>query len=144
MANILVLQTESQEAQVLSLLLEIAGHICTAAGSLQEARNLLQTEEFDLVLSESCLGDCGSNQITRTLKAVRPNITMMFLGTSAAGPTGTGRVLTLPCLPEHLFRRIEHALDKSAGGTTRNPAERRGIAPKRSSSRPESRKKIPA
>jgi len=88
--------------------MEFAGHRCAEAASLAEAASMLREESYDLVLSDSMIGDNGPEQIVKALKAAAPSVAVMVLAeeTEAKGSSG-GRgadkggdeVITLPFSP---------------------------------------------
>ena len=95
MARILILGSRSAERQGLVLFMELVGHECIEADSLQDALDLLAKDSIDLVLADATLGDLGSEQIVRSLKKTAPGVTVMTLAEEAS-PAGMDDVITSP------------------------------------------------
>lgn len=115
MARILVLGSQPTERGGLALVMEFAGHRCAEAGSLQEAAKALREDTFDLVLSDSTIGESNAEQIVKALKAASPGAAVMVLseeaepskssstppkaGASKASSSSSDEVITLPFSP---------------------------------------------
>ncbi|MBI4479950.1 MAG: tetratricopeptide repeat protein [Acidobacteria bacterium] len=96
MARILILGSRSAERQGLVLFMELVGHECIEADSLQDALNLLAKDSVDLVLADAELSDMAGEQIVRPLKKAAPAATVMMLADEASPAAGMDDVITSP------------------------------------------------
>jgi Tetratricopeptide repeat len=96
MARVLMLGTRSEERDGLALFMELVGHQCKPADSLQDAVRLLAEDSFDLVLTDTSVGETTPEQIIKSLKDVAPNTNVMILAEEATSATGMDAVITSP------------------------------------------------
>ena len=96
MARILILGNRSTEREGLALFMEMVGHRCAEAETLPQAVGILAKDGFDLVLTDAMVGDAGSEQIGRAVKAASPGISVMVLAEEASPPAGMDDVITSP------------------------------------------------
>jgi len=100
MAEILIIGSQQAEREGLALVMEFAGHRCATAGSLREAANLLKKGSFELVLTDTVVGDDTSDHIAQALKAISATVSVVTLSEEAE-PLGGDEVITLPFSPVH-------------------------------------------
>ena len=94
------------------MVMEFGGHRCATAGSLDEAVKSLQQDCFDLVVTDSQLGD-SPGEIIRSLKRAAPQTAILVIQEKDAIVPEADAVLTIPCSDEDLFQRIESLVHDS-------------------------------
>jgi tetratricopeptide (TPR) repeat protein len=82
----------------LALVLEFAGHQCSATDSLPQASKLIQQEKYEMVLADSSLETGDASQLVRKLKSLSPGTKVMILSDDA-GPTRDEEAITNPYSP---------------------------------------------
>lgn len=107
MGKILVVSDDFAQMQARALLMEFAGHQCEAAGSLDEAMELLRESSFDVVVTDGKLGDKGVAEIVRSLKGASPGIIIIALNEETGTTADADAVLPIPSSYEELFECIE-------------------------------------
>ena len=79
MGKIFVVAADSTERDGLALAIELGGHSCATAASLQEAVSLLGKGTFDLVVTDYALEGIEPGQIVKSLKDACPKVVVMVL-----------------------------------------------------------------
>jgi tetratricopeptide (TPR) repeat protein len=76
--------------------MEMVGHQCRSADSLEETLGMLATDSYNLVLADPEGGDATSEQIIKSVKKVAPGATVMILAEKAASAAGGDPLITSP------------------------------------------------
>jgi DNA-binding NarL/FixJ family response regulator len=84
-STILVLDRSQVERQGLAVVLEMAGHYCLEANSLEAATQLLRQKHVDFVLSDSTIGDAGPPQIRQAIVGANQQVRILIM-TDAGEP----------------------------------------------------------
>jgi len=124
MARVLVVEDEEQVRVLAAGILDDAGHQVLTAGTVDEARAILdRSEPVDLLFADIRLqaSDQGGLEVARDAAASRPGIRIIY--TSGGGVTDGTRALFVegwvflskPYTPEALLVAIGNALDQSRG-----------------------------
>jgi len=98
MARVLIIGKHSKERDGLALVLEFAGHQCSATDSLPQAINLIKQEKYEMVLADSSMETGDAPQLVRKLKSLSPGTKVMVLSDDA-DPTGADEAITNPYSP---------------------------------------------
>ena len=98
MARVLIVGKQSTERDGLALVLEFAGHQCSATDSLPQASNLIKQEKYELVLADASLETGDAPQLVRKLKSLSPGTKVMILS-DEADPTRGDEAITNPYSP---------------------------------------------
>lgn len=112
MADILVL-SEHSKADVLALLLEFAGHRCSAAYRLREAVTILRNDPPDLVLVDCCLYKTDSQYAVNLFKGIWPNVPVLMITADRKATVGADEVFILRKPLDDLFACVEYVLQQS-------------------------------
>jgi PAS domain S-box-containing protein len=120
--RILVVEDEPNLLETLLEMLDMLGFVTLAARTGREALELAEGgAAFDLVLSDVIMpGGIGGFELARRLRALRPNLPIVYMS-GYTGYTGeemgeiTAPLLTKPCAPDHLAKILRAALDAAAG-----------------------------
>lgn len=99
MSTILVLDNSQTERQGLAVVLEMAGHDCLEASSLEAAVQLLRQKPVDFVLSDSRVGEAGPEKIRQAVLAANQQVRILVL--TDAGDPGEGQEITVTTSPLH-------------------------------------------
>lgn len=118
MADILLVEDEANARQVLTLGLEGRGHIVSAAAGPDEARKLLESKGFDIVLTDLRMnGHDAGIDVVRMAVDLCPRAKTLLLTAYASAETaveamklGAFDYLTKPVSAEELGQAIERAL----------------------------------
>ena len=98
MARVLIVAEKSTERDSLVLVLEFAGHECSATDSLPQAMDLIKQEKYGLVLADSPRESGEAPQLVRILKSLSPGTAVMVLSDDAV-PTRSDKAVTNPYSP---------------------------------------------
>ncbi|MEO7823381.1 MAG: ATP-binding protein [Gemmatimonadaceae bacterium] len=119
--RILVVEDSATQAAALAHLLEQAGYGVVVARAGERAIELVQTESFDVVLSDVVMPDISGYDVARRVKA-DPKLRDLpvVLLTSLNDPlaivrgvaSGADSYVTKPYLPERLLARVRAAIDR--------------------------------
>ncbi|MCA9136611.1 MAG: response regulator [Planctomycetales bacterium] len=130
MANILVVDDERiVRESLLSLLHSHGRHSGWAAGTAEEAREMAQSQSFDLLLIDWMLSDnvCGL-QVASLVRESTPSLPVIFLSglissdlQSQVGSFRRSWFLSKPCDFMELLRTIELALQLETTGGNNEP-----------------------
>jgi DNA-binding NtrC family response regulator len=75
---ILVLDSSHTERQGLAVVLEMAGHDCLEASSLEAALQLLRQKQVDFVLSDAVVGGAGPGQIRQAIVSINQQVRILL------------------------------------------------------------------
>jgi DNA-binding NtrC family response regulator len=119
MANILLVEDEKNARQVLSMGLESMGHMITACGGVEEAKEALSSDTFDVVITDLRMEhrDAGL-EVVRMTPTYCPQAKVLLLTAYASAETaveamreGAFDYLTKPVSSEELGAAVERALN---------------------------------
>lgn len=79
MSKILVVEDDLALSAGLCFALDDSGHLTVAAYTCQKARQLLKTDQFDLVILDVNLPDGNGFGLCREVKASAPELPIVFL-----------------------------------------------------------------
>ena len=79
MSKILIADDEADLREMLSILLESKGHIVKAASSGNEAFNLFQKENFDIVLSDFKMPDGNGASLLKRIREVNKDVSFYMM-----------------------------------------------------------------
>lgn len=127
MGNILVVSGDPIEREARALVIELTGHECATAASLEQAVSLLRKNPFDLVITDSDLPDADCDQIVRRLKSACPSVAVMALCESPETIRGADARVDIPCSPKELQEGIDQVL--GGGLTDQQPSPGSKISP---------------
>jgi len=120
MSAILVIDDEQIVRMLVAEILEDAGHEVTSASSAEEALALLQTGEFDLVVSDVVMPGLSGIELleaVRELRASLPVVLVTGAGTyetlSQALTRGAAGLVTKPFSHDELTDAVAHALERA-------------------------------
>ncbi|WP_456342982.1 response regulator, partial [Thermovibrio sp.] len=85
--RVLVLEDEASLRDILALILEDFGYEVEEAGSLKEAREKLNEEEFDLALVDLRLPDGSGMELVREIKRRSPETEVIIITAYASTET---------------------------------------------------------
>ena len=123
MERILVVEDDLALSTGLCFELDNAGYLTVAAYNCTKARYLLEHENFSLALLDVNLPDGNGFDLCREIKAVRPELPVIFLTANdlETDVLGAEDYVTKPFNMQILLRRVEVAL-RRAGSATAAPA----------------------
>ena len=98
MSTILVLAGSQTERQGLAVVLEMAGHDCLEASSLDAAVQLLRQKPVDFVLSDAQVGDAGPEKIRQAVLGANQQVRILIM-TDAGDPAPGGKEITVTTSP---------------------------------------------
>ncbi len=119
--RILAVEDSPTQAAALAHLLEQAGYMVVVARGGERAMELVQREQFDLVLSDVVMPDISGYDVARRIRAdPRLKALPVVLLTSLNDPlaivrglaSGADSYVTKPYLPERLLARVRAAIDR--------------------------------
>ena len=120
MTTILVIDDERIVRMLVAEILEDAGHAVVAAASAEEAITLLQTEEFDLVVSDVVMPGLSGIELLESIRELRASLPVVLVtgaGTyetlSQALTRGAAGLVTKPFSHEELTDAVAHALERA-------------------------------
>jgi signal transduction histidine kinase len=121
--RILVVEDSPTQAAALEALLDDAGYAVTIARSAEIALTRLQSDSFDMVISDVVMPGMTGYELSRAIKeqAAPRNLPVVLL-TSLSDPldiirgleSGADNYVTKPYEPEQLLRRIQGVFDNAA------------------------------
>jgi len=126
MADILLVEDEANARQILTLGLNLQGHQVSGCGSAEEAQNLMQSQEFDVVLTDLRMdGRDAGLEVIRMGRELQPDARILLLTAYASADTAVAAMkegafdyLTKPVSAEELAAAVERALADSAAAET--------------------------
>ena len=117
MANILMVDDDDMTLRLLSSMLNTEGHICVLASSGQEARNILNSSSFDLILLDINLPDeSGLEFVKSASHSLEDTATIMVTGVDdpqvakSAIRRGAYDYITKPITLNRLLISVDNAL----------------------------------
>jgi DNA-binding response OmpR family regulator len=118
MANILCVDDELHAAKLKCVILETAGHNATPATSAREAISLLQSNPYDLIVTDWRLGDASGRDILIAARKFSHTPVVVISGFvneafQAAGPLAD-YYLEKPVNPEELISVVADLVNPSA------------------------------
>lgn len=114
--NILLVEDHEDSARVLTLLLGTAGHRVTHAATLQTARSVVETQTFDLIISDLGLPDGSGHELMREVgrRGDTPGIALSGYGMDSdlavSQEAGFVEHLTKPVELQQLLTAIKRAV----------------------------------
>jgi CheY-like chemotaxis protein len=97
LSTILVLDSSQAERQGLAVVLEMAGHLCLEAPSLEAAVQLLRQRPVDFVLSDAQVGEAGPEKIRQAALGANQQVRILIM--TDAGDPAPGKELTVTTSP---------------------------------------------
>lgn len=120
MANILIVDDDVNFCVILKSYLGRKGYITSEAFSCNEALKLLQSERFDVVLTDFRLPDKNGFELLKEIKAKRPEAVVIIMTAYAdirmavkAIKSGAFEYVTKPVNPEEILMYIKRGLEKT-------------------------------
>ncbi len=124
MAKILVVEDDLALSAGLCFALDEAGHLTAAAYTCQKARQLLKTDQFDLVILDVNLPDGNGFDLCRECKSSAPERPVVFLTANDLErdelngfDLGADDYITKPFRIQVLKRRVEAVLRRGTAGS---------------------------
>lgn len=115
--RVLLAEEDEQTREDLALILSRHGHRVSDAATADEAIHSLVEQEFDVVLTDSKLGDHSGWEVAEACKTVRPNAGVVLItawdgdgSAEAAVARGVDAVLSKPYTAEAVISVLEQAL----------------------------------
>ena len=115
-----MLDDELAQRKILSMILEDTGYEVTATGSPAEALQMLETGDFDLVLSDLVMPDMDGLQFLEHAKRLRPELVVIVVTGHGTIPSaveavkkGAFQYLTKPISKDELLLVVQRALDQA-------------------------------
>ena len=134
MSNVLVIDDEDVIRELVMEILESAGHVVTGADSAERALALLETEEFDLVVSDVVMPGLSGLELLEAVRAHTASLPVVLVtgaGTydtlSQALTRGAAGLVTKPFAHQDLQTAVADALDRAA--RSRDELRERLLAP---------------
>ena len=126
MADILLVEDEANARQILTLGLNLQGHQVSGCGSAEEAKSLMQSQVFDVVLTDLRMdGRDAGIEVIRMGRELQPDARILLLTAYASADTAVAAMkegaydyLTKPVSAEELAAAVERALADSAETAT--------------------------
>ncbi len=119
MSRILVVDDEESMRQLLEIALGKVGHRVTTAASGNRALKLIETDSFDLVISDIKMPDMSGVEVLRYIKQAEPSVPVIMITAYASAETavealrlGAYDYLTKPFKMDELKSNVENALEK--------------------------------
>jgi CheY-like chemotaxis protein len=117
MARILCVDDEPNVANLKCAILEGAGHTATPATSAREAISLMESQDFDAIVTDWRLGSCNAHVIVKTAKmrASTPVVVVSgYVGEAYQAPKPLADLyLEKPANPEELVTILNELLKAS-------------------------------
>ena len=117
--RILLVDDDETLLELLKLILTSRGHEVTTAVDGQEAIELLQTERFDLIITDIVMPRMGGSQLNERLTADRGEIPVLFMSGYATNDPKAAfsidrnkAILSKPFLPGALVARVVELVDE--------------------------------
>ena len=117
MARILAVDDEKIVREVLKRLLESEGHVVTTAQNGNTAFNLVQTQDFELVISDIRMSPLDGIQLLRMIRQSKPSLPVIILTAYATAETmnesqrlGVASFLTKPFTGEEVCAVVRRVL----------------------------------
>ena len=118
--SILVLDDELAQRKILSMILEDTGYEVTPTGSPAEALQMLETSNFDLVLSDLVMPDMDGLQFLESARRLRPELVVVVVTGHGTIPSaveavkkGAFQYLTKPAGKDELLLVVQRGLDQA-------------------------------
>jgi DNA-binding NtrC family response regulator len=118
--SILVLDDEPAQRKILIMILEDKGYEVTATGSPAEALQMVQTGNFDLVLSDLMMPEMDGIQFLENARRLRPELIVVVVtaygsisSAVEAVKKGAFQYLTKPVSKDELLLVVQRALDQA-------------------------------
>ena len=115
-----MLDDELAQRKILSMILEDTGYEVTATGSPAEALQMLETGDFDLVLSDLVMPDMDGLQFLEHARRLRPELVVIVVTGHGTIPSaveavkkGAFQYLTKPISKDELLLVVQRALDQA-------------------------------
>jgi len=131
MADILLVEDETNVREILTLSIHSFGHEVTACASLDEAESCMLSQQFDLIITDLRMqGYDAGVDVLRMAKEKQPQASTLLLTAYASSETaveamrqGAFDYITKPVSRTELGEVIERALSSSADALTNAPAK---------------------
>lgn len=123
MAKILLIDDEPGILTILSTLLKAEGHDVVATGGGDESKEAIETQDFDLMLSDLRMTPLSGIDLLKMAREKQPNLTVIMLtaygSVSTAGEAmklGAFDYITKPFKINELLSTVQRALEHAQGG----------------------------
>ena len=116
--RVLVIDDERDHAETVAEILEDGGYACAVATSGKEGARRIQSEDFDLVLTDLRMGDLDGLAIVRLVKEHGDTLVMVISGSSdvkkavEALQEGASRYIFKPISKEELLAAVNKSADE--------------------------------
>src|SRR5438067_2116968 len=116
--RVLVIDDERDHAETVAEILEVGGYECAVATSGKEGARRIQSEEFDLVLTDLRMGDLDGLAIVRLVKEHGDTLVMVISGSSDvkkavhALQEGASHYILKPVSKEELLAVVNKSADE--------------------------------
>jgi DNA-binding NtrC family response regulator len=133
--RVLVADVDDDLLTRLQILLETRGYETSTAWGAREAIQLLQSQEFDLVLLDDYLPDASSEELWRAIQHQPPGTSVALLKTSQAVEEAQshflrigGRCILDKTTPDKTAQSVHECLSRNAAGSTAGDAAERACS----------------
>jgi CheY-like chemotaxis protein len=122
MQNILVVDDEDQVRNLINTILKGAGYLVRVARNGNEASQLLNQWEPDLIITDIAMPEKAGNELIQEVRTLHPAIRIIAISGAAtaqpgiylrmANSLGADQILAKPFLPDDLLRIVKLTLNK--------------------------------
>lgn len=133
MAHIMIIDDDPSALEAIAIMVEYLGHSVRMVSSARAGLNLLETEDFDLVLTDIIMPDTDGIEVLLTLRQHRPGLKVVAMSGGGrlkkedflhmAERLGADATIAKPFDDEQLESTLSHVLPPP------DPAPRRGYGP---------------
>lgn len=110
--RILVVDDEPNISEVIRIMVSGFGHKVTAANTAREALALIESEQFDVVLTDYAMPEIKGDQLATAIRCVVPNVPIVMITAysefiSNRGLTAIDLIVPKPFGPKHILRALK-------------------------------------